>query len=61
MTETARERERERIIIPVDLSIQNPKLLTIANCITAREDRGISKIPSIGNGVVMRITKEFTK
>lgn len=57
MAETA----RERVIIPVDLSIQNPKLLTIANCITAREDRGISKIQSIGNGVVIQITKEFTK
>ena len=59
MTKTTRE--RERVIIPVDLSIQNPKLLKVANCITTREDRGISKIQSIGNGVVIRITKEFTK
>ena len=57
MTETP----RERVIIPVDLSIKNPKLLTIANCITAREDRGISKIQAIGNGVVIVTTEKSIK
>lgn len=57
MTETA----RERVIIPIDLSIKNPKLLKVANCITAREDRGISKIQSIGNGVVIVTTEKSIK
>ena len=57
MTETA----RERVIIPIDLSIKNPKLLKVANCITAREDRGISKIQSIGNGVVIVTTEKSVK
>lgn len=57
MTEMA----RERVIIPIDLSIKNPKLLKVANCITAREDRGISKIQSIGNGVVIVTTEKSIK
>ncbi|MCM1236883.1 MAG: DNA (cytosine-5-)-methyltransferase [Ruminococcus flavefaciens] len=36
----------------VDLSINEPSKKTISNCITAREDRGISNQKSIGNGVV---------
>ena len=53
--------ERERVIIPVSLSIKKPDVLVIANCITAREDRGISKIQKIGNGVVTVITEKFIK
>lgn len=37
---------------PVDLSINNPNKKTVSNCITAREDRGISNQQSVGNGVV---------
>ena len=36
----------------VDLSLNNPNKKTISNCITAREDRGISNQQSVGNGVV---------
>ena len=38
--------------IPVDLSLNNPSKKTVSNCITAREDRGISNQHSVGNGVV---------
>ena len=48
----------ESIIIPVSLSLKNPDILTIANCITAREDRGISNIQKMGNGVVTLITEK---
>lgn len=43
----------------MDLSVKNPQIKTNANCITAREDRGISNVQSIGNGVVMLITERF--
>lgn len=36
----------------VDLSLNNPSKKTVNNCITAREDRGISNQHSVGNGVV---------
>lgn len=36
----------------VDLSLNNPNKKTISNCITSREDRGISNQQSVGNGVV---------
>ncbi len=36
----------------VDLSVINPNKKTVSNCITAREDRGISNQQSVGNGVV---------
>ena len=38
--------------ICTDLSINQPGENNISNCITAREDRGISNHKSIGNGVV---------
>lgn len=36
----------------VDLSLNIPNKKTISNCITSREDRGISNQQSVGNGVV---------
>lgn len=36
----------------VDLSVNEPNKKTVSNCITAREDRGISNRKSIGNGVI---------
>ena len=45
----------------VDLSVNHPAVILIANCITARENRGISNIQSIGNGVVMETIKGFSK
>ena len=59
MNENNMDKEVYRIIGGVDLSINNPSLIHTANCIMARENRGISKIQSIGNGVVMEIIKEF--
>lgn len=38
--------------IGVDKSVNNPRLIDRANCITAREDRGISKHKSEGTAVV---------
>lgn len=38
--------------ICVDLSLNNPNKKTVSNCITAKEDRGISNQQSVGNGVV---------
>ena len=45
----------------IDLSVNHTSVIQIANCITARENRGISNIQSIGNGVVMETIKEFSK
>ena len=55
------ESRKQRIIAAVDLSVKNPKLIKIANCITARENRGISNIQSIGNGVVIAIIKRCSR
>ena len=38
--------------ICVDLSINNPKVTDISNCITARQDRGISNHQGVGGAVV---------
>lgn len=39
--------------IPCDLSVNKPRGdVTVANCITARQDRGISNQRQVGNGVV---------
>lgn len=45
----------------MDMSVNNTRLINISNCITAREDRGISEIQKTGNGVVLQITKRFLK
>ena len=36
----------------VDLSLNNPREKSVSNCITAKEDRGISERRSVGNGVI---------
>lgn len=54
----SRKQKVERIVATVDLSVNNTNVINIANCITAREDRGISNIQRIGNGVVMEIIEE---
>lgn len=36
----------------IDLSVNEPTKKTVSNCITAREDRGISNQRQIGNGVI---------
>ena len=43
----------------VDKSINNPKIIDVANCITAREDRGISRRKAEGTAVVE--VREATK
>ena len=53
------ESRKQKIVATVDLTVKNPKIKPIANCITAREDRGISNISSIGNGVVMLIIIKY--
>ena len=55
------ESREQRIVAAIDLSVNHPSVILIANCITARENRGISKIRSIGNGVVMETIKESSK
>ena len=62
MTESRKQKaESRKIVAAVDLSVKNPKMIKIANCITARENRGISNVPSIGTGVVIAITNECSK
>lgn len=39
--------------ICVDLSTRNPDVIDIANCITSRENRGISNINGVGSGVIV--------
>ena len=40
--------------ICTDLSINNPKVTDISNCITARQDRGISNHQGVGGAVIER-------
>ena len=49
--------KEQRIIATVDLSVKRPSKILIANCITARENRGICNVQSMGNGVVIAIIK----
>lgn len=42
--------EKNVAIVPCDLSTNNPSALEVANCITARENRGICNVRSMGNG-----------
>lgn len=44
--------DEETILEAVDLSVNNPDTLDIANCVSARTDRGISNRRSEGSGVV---------
>lgn len=39
--------------VPVDKSVNKPRINKISNCITAREDRGISNHANEGNGVLI--------
>lgn len=45
--------------VPIDKSVNNPRKLDVANCITAREDRGISTRKAEGTAVVE--VREATK
>lgn len=44
----------EGLKICTDLSINNPKVTDISNCITARQDRGISNHQGVGGAVIER-------
>lgn len=45
-------------LVTCDLSINDPKVKDVSNCITVRQDRGISNQKSVGCGVVGRIICE---
>ena len=45
-------------LVTCDLSINDPKVKDVSNCITARQDRGISNQKSVGCDVVERIICE---
>ena len=53
------ESRKQKIVTTIDLSVKHPSVRLIANCITARENRGISKIQSMGNSVVMLIIEKY--
>ena len=55
------ESREQRIVAAIDLSVKKPSIILIANCITARENRGICNMQSMGNGVVMEIIKGLQK
>ena len=55
------ESRKQKIVATVSLTVNHPNVTEIANCITARENRGICNVQKMGNGVVMLITNEFTK
>ena len=55
------ESREQRIIMAIDLSVNHTSVIQIANCITARENRGVCNRQSMGNGVVMETIKEFSK
>jgi DNA (cytosine-5)-methyltransferase 1 len=43
----------------IDLTLKNPQKNKIANAITAREDRGVSNVAKLGNGVICSRVKEI--
>ena len=47
--------KNRRQLVCADLSINNPKVTNISNCITARQDRGISNHQGVGGAVVEQI------
>ena len=55
------ESREQRIVAAVDLSVNQPSVILIANCITARENRGICNVQSMGNGVLMETIKKFSE
>ena len=42
----------QRIMRTIDLCVKNPREITVANCIKARYDCGISNLQADGSGVV---------
>ena len=46
------ENREQRTIHTVDFSVKSPRRISVANCICARTDRGISNIRNEGSGVV---------
>ncbi|MBO4640913.1 MAG: hypothetical protein J5710_14270 [Treponema sp.] len=59
--EQSAESREQRIVAAIDLSVNKPSIILIANCITARENRGICNMQSMGNGVVMETIKRLQK
>ena len=55
------ESREQRIVAAIDLSVNKPSIILIANCITARENRGICNMQGMGNGVVMETIKRLQK
>ena len=47
--------KHRRQLVCTDLSINNPRVTDISNCITARQDRGISNHQGVGGAVVEQI------
>ena len=52
ISERERERERESNRKTIDLSLNDPREIDVANCITARYDGGVSSIKQYRTGVV---------
>ncbi|MBQ8680846.1 MAG: DNA (cytosine-5-)-methyltransferase [Treponema sp.] len=46
------ENREQRIMRTIDLCVKNPREITVANCIKARYDCGISNLQADGSGVV---------
>ena len=46
------ENREQRIMRTIDLCVKNPRAITVANCIKARYDCGISNLQADGSGVV---------
>ena len=42
----------------IDLCVKNPRAITVANCIKAGYDAGISNLQSDGSGVVERASDQ---
>lgn len=43
----------QKVQIPIDMTINDPQIREIANCISARQDRGISNHKQEGTGVLV--------
>lgn len=61
-TNTITSVSKDNLIIqtPIDLSLKNPQAVERANCISARQDRGISNRSKEGTGVLMSSVKFMT-
>lgn len=57
VAQTINTAPQQVVVMPIDKSVNNPREIDVANCITTREDRGISNRKAEGTAVVESVNK----